>query len=306
MSDLAGNIEFIRTAVQNRIGKSLMEKILRECVFSDKKLWAHTKPRGFKKGCLLLTLYKDLTGVGYLDLRKDIAKWCVFSNESIQHNVKVCRLVLRNWAKGIVIPQAEKRLAAIARKTERPGKLSDVVLWVDSSDFRMKGKKASLRDRTYWSKKESSPARRFVTITNSKGQTQWISPPYPPTTYDSDILIHCGLEIDRLFPKCHMVGDNHFRKAASLLKSVVLHTNISKAGRPKVVDGKKVPHALKPEEEQWNKDVSLVRGKIEAPYGWVKSTFTSLSKPFYEDEDQMDCIVWTAFGVHRKMLDKEE
>jgi hypothetical protein len=43
-----------------------------------------------------------------------------------------------------------------------------------------------------------------------------------------------------------------------------------KAGRPRIVDGKKIPVTLTPEEEEWNRKISLVRGKIEAPYGWVK------------------------------------
>jgi hypothetical protein len=36
-------------------------------------------------------LYKDLTGIGYNSLQKDVLKWVKISLESLQHNVKVVR-----------------------------------------------------------------------------------------------------------------------------------------------------------------------------------------------------------------------
>jgi hypothetical protein len=34
-----------------------------------------------------------------------------------------------------------------------------------------------------------------------------------------------------------------------------------------------------------NKVIAGVRGKVETLYGWVKSNFAALAKPFYEFED---------------------
>jgi hypothetical protein len=48
--------------------------------------------------------------------------------------------------------------------------------------------------------------------------------------------------------------------------------------------------------------IFLVRDKIEAPYGWVKQCFSALSQPFYEDEEQHDCIVRFAFACHRLIV----
>jgi hypothetical protein len=61
-----------------------------------------------------------------------------------------------------------------------------------------------------------------------------------------------------------------------LLKKLTLHTNFTIAVRPRMVDGKKIPVSLTPEEEEWNRKISLVRGKIEALYGWVKRVFLIL------------------------------
>jgi hypothetical protein len=46
-----------------------------------------------------------------------------------------------------------------------------------------------------------------------------------------------------------------------------------------MVQGKKLPFELTEEEEELNKKISLVRGKIGAPYGWIKRVFLSLDKP---------------------------
>jgi hypothetical protein len=51
-------------------------------------------------------------------------------------------------------------------------------------------------------------------------------------------------------------------------------------------------------DQNVNDVISLVRGKIEAPYGWVKQRFSALSKPFYEDEEQHDNLVLFAFTCH--------
>ena len=246
-----------------------------------------------------------MTATSYGNLWKEVAGWAHLSNEAVQHNITKVRLALRKWAKGVIIPQTPAKLARMAAKSNRPEGLDGVVLWVDSTDFHMKGKRTVHKDKSKWSHKLRSPGRRWVTITNVKGQTQWVSPPFLPTVYDGDILISSAGTLDSLFPKLEMVGDNHFRKAAPLLKKLALHTNITKAGRPRMVNGKKIPVTLTPEEEEWNRKISLVRGKIEAPYGWVKRVFLSLDRPFYESEKQHDCVVRVALACHRLMKGKE-
>ena len=302
---MALELKALEDGIVSRIGRPRLKRILKDVVLDPAKLWATVRPRNFVQGIILITLYKDLTGSSYRDVQKEVAGWAHFSNEGLQHNVQKCRLALRTWAKGVVVPQTSARLTCVAAKTNRPKGLDDVVLWIDSTDFRIKGKRSVHRDRTKWSQKLQSPGRRWVTICNAKGQTQWVSPCYPPTCYDGDITVAAASELDCLFPKLHMIGDNHFRKAAPFLKSVVLHTNVAKSGRPKMVDGKKVPVTLSKEEEEWNEKISQVRGKIEAPYGWCKNTFYCLNKPFYESERQHDCVVWTAFACHHLMIGKE-
>jgi hypothetical protein len=108
--------------------------------------------------------------------------------------------------------------------------------------------------------------------------------------------------LDQLFGKC----ENHFRKATEFFEKIKLHNNVSKAGRPKKVNRQKVTVVLSKEEEELNEKISLVRGKVEAPYGWIKQHFTALPKPFYENQKQHHNLVLNSFAVHWIVFSKQK
>ena len=85
---------------------------------------------------------------------------------------------------------------------------------MDLSDFRIKGKQGPKKERKkMWSHKLLAPGRRWVTVCNAKGGTEWVSGPHSPKQYDGDLLIYSAKTIDRLFEGGTVVADNHFRKA---------------------------------------------------------------------------------------------
>ena len=226
--------------------------------------------------------------------------------KDVHINVKLVWRALGKWVKSVISVDDHRHLGCVAAKTQRPPPLGAVVLWIDSTDFRIKGKRSVHRDKSQWSHKLKSPGRRWLTITNAKAQVQWVAGPYKPTQYDGDLTVLNVATLDMLFGRSHMVGDNHFKKAGEFFSKITLFTNISKGGRPKTVDGKKVPVTLTKEEEELNEKISLVRGKVEAPYGWVKQHFSALSKPFFESEKQHHCLVLYSFAVHRIVVSKKK
>jgi hypothetical protein len=122
-------------------------------------------------------------------------------------------------------------------KSNRPEELENVVLWIDSTDFHTKGKQSIHKHKARWPHKLKSPGRHWVAVTNVNGQTQWVSSAFLPSVFDGDITISCASELDILFSGLEMVGNNHFRKAAPFLERLTLHTNISKVGRSRMVQG---------------------------------------------------------------------
>ena len=100
----------------------------------------------------------------------------------------------------------------------------------------------------------------------------------------------------------HIIADNHFRAATKFFDKLVLVTNKSNAGRPRIIRGKRVPHSLSAEDQEKNEAIAFVRGKVESPYGWCKQTFAALSCPFYEDKDQHNCLINFALACHKKLV----
>ena len=269
------------------------------CSFPAKKLWILKRPPDFEKIMIASTLYKDIHGLGYAELRKILRPFCKISTTSIQHNVHAVRKELKRWGESVIVPGSLKKLQRAASRTTRPDFCSDVTLWIDSTDFRIKGKKSVHKDKSCWSYKCKGPGRRLLTICDGKGVTQWVSPMHKPTEYDGDLLIFYARELDEKFKGCHMIGDNHFRKATDLLKNIKLITNKAKPSHRITVNGRRVMAQLSDEETHANSVIAGVRGRIEAPYGWLKTNFESFYKPFYEDRKQHHCLIIYALAIHR-------
>jgi hypothetical protein len=271
----------IKKRVKNDIPLSILKKMIFFCSFPNKTLWCSNRPSHFEERMILITLYKDLTGIGYNGLQKEISKWVKISLESLQHNVKIVYHELSKWALTILQPEDICYLQRLAKKTNRPKPCENVVLWMDSSDFCKKGKRSVHKKKHQWSHKLKGPGRRWLTICNARGQTQWISSPHQPTDYDGDLTLIYLLTIEKLFLHTTIIVDNHFWKAAPFFKTITLITSVSKAGRPKVVKGKKVINELTLEEQQTNNIIAGVRGKVEGLYLWLgKATFSCSFKAF--------------------------
>jgi hypothetical protein len=69
--------------VKQDIPLSILKKIISFYFFSNKTLWCGKQPFLFEEKMILVTLYKDLTGIGKNDLQKDVSKWVKISLESL-------------------------------------------------------------------------------------------------------------------------------------------------------------------------------------------------------------------------------
>jgi hypothetical protein len=173
---------------------------------------------------------------------------------------------------------------------------------MDSSDFCKKEKKSVHKKRHQWSHKLKGPGRRWLTICNTRGQTQWVFTPHQPTNYDGNLTLIYFFMIEKFFSHTTIIIDNHFRKAAPFFTTITLITPVSKVGHPRIVNKKKVLNELSHKDEHINEVIAGVRGKVENFYDRVKQYFLALSKPFYEDKKQHDYVVKVAFACHRLIL----
>jgi hypothetical protein len=130
----------IKAKVQCIIKLQTIRSILCYIHFKKKSLWRTIRPRGFKEGMVMLTIYKDLYGIRYVKLQKKVKEWANLSVNSFHYNIYAIQIKLRRWANNILKPLAIDQLIKSVRKTERPPPYSQVTLWIDLSNFKKKGK----------------------------------------------------------------------------------------------------------------------------------------------------------------------
>jgi hypothetical protein len=179
--------------------------------FRDKDLWGKFKPDGFEELMILMTLFKDIKVKSYSWLHGKINKELKMAKKSIEHNTKVVCKKLYAWSKTVLTPYTKVQLEHLAKQCHCPEPTQNVSLWVDSTDFWITYKKQDPDRKKTRSYKEKHAARRWVTLCDVEGVTQWVSHPYHPTVYDGDILIHNAQVIEKIFPKVTIIGDNHFQ-----------------------------------------------------------------------------------------------
>jgi hypothetical protein len=134
-------VKEIRRQVEEKLGKPIVLKILRSLQFKFKVLWGTEKHYSFNNTIIIFTLYKDLYGISYSKLTEMFRTFIKVAKETIQHNVKAIRIALKKWAMGIIVVEDANRLRRLATKLEKPFPCQEVALWIDSSDFRIKGKR---------------------------------------------------------------------------------------------------------------------------------------------------------------------
>ena len=174
---------------------------------------------------------------------------------------------------------------------------------MDSTEFRLTGKNSMSCKDPYWSRKVNGPGRKWLLLHDAQGREVFCFGPTSPKVYDSHLFARHMETVEHALPGAVIIADNHFRKASLLTDKLTVVTNISAAGRPRTVNGKKVKRTLTAQQQRHNSDVSFIRGRVEAPYGHWQNTFRALGKPFGDDPDQLDCLVRFAAVVHRLRKD---
>ena len=287
--------------LRQELGSGILDNIFDSVKFKPKQIWAAERPRDEGKAVLTMTLMKDMEGLSYKDLKERIAPWFNISNMSIQHNVKMGRKKLGKWAKKILKPTARTKRENLAKSADRPSPCEQVTLWVDSTDFPISGKRRLRRKDPRYAHKLKGPGRRWMVMMDAKTRAQYIAGPYHPTVYDAHIFLRNADKIEKLFPGETCVGDTHYGTVQDSLTDFQLVAPVSAAGRPKMVEGKKVKRQLTAEQKERNEAIAGVRARVESPFGWIDRKFAALSMPFHESEEQHDCLVRTAFACHRLM-----
>jgi hypothetical protein len=89
----------VKRKVGDQIGDALLAELCRFVSERQPQLWGEHRPRDFFDIYVCLALFKDLFGLGYVQLQKSISFSFRPSLRSLLHNIQLIRVLLGEWAK---------------------------------------------------------------------------------------------------------------------------------------------------------------------------------------------------------------
>ena len=96
-----------------------------------------------------MTIYRDISNLGIQKLHRLCKKFYVNSDHSFTHNIKVIRLELKRWANTVINVGNLIEWKNLANGLSKDKELKNVCLWMDSSDFALKGKSRDIHNDRY-------------------------------------------------------------------------------------------------------------------------------------------------------------
>lgn len=289
----------LAAAVGRRIHERTLQPLLRYVKAQNPTLWGQGKKGRFVHNTILLALYKDLYRVGYQQLFRRVDHWYPTSHQTLRLNTQRLRPLFKKWAITRIRLGTLDEWKEAVRGEKLKGEFKVICLWLDSSDFRLIGKCSTSTTDPNWSFKENSPARRYAVLCDAEGDVKKIWGGYSPKIFDG-FLVEANREwFETALAGAGVAADNHFEWGAQHLTQVTFKTLISapKGRRKKNPGGGVIPKTLTKQQRAYNDKLRSIRNRIENPFARMQGIVKALETPFWEGEDQLDCVVWLAAAL---------
>ena len=135
-------------------------------------------------------------------------------------------------------------------------------LFMDSSDFRLKGKCNTSRKDSKWSFKCNSPDQRYMFLQDSRTVIKKIWGGYSPKVYDGDFLSINQNWIEENLNEAEILADFHFKNGEKLFKNVKFHVPTPNPSRGITGDSSGLSTLTK-EQRRRNKNIRAARSRVE-------------------------------------------
>jgi hypothetical protein len=261
------------------------------------KLWGSVQPKSFFESMLIITLARDVLGMSYCRIKREIKFDQPLGNTSIQHNIKGIRSILRLWAEGLIFLGSKDDWEASIDGVNFPKWMRSVRFWMDSSDFRIWKRKGRGKKSIYWSGKEGAPGWRFMTLSDGRNVIRQIWGGYSPKVYDGHFIDVIKGQLNDTIPGTGILADSHFHLARAAIPKVTIF-----APKPEQTainpETQEEYSKLTKEEQKRNGEIRAKRARVEQLYSSIKSQMGSLKLPWTEDLKQLDNVVYFSAGVH--------
>ena len=273
-----------------------METFLKK---SKPTLWAKKQGRGFLKKSLYVTLYKDMYAKGYNTLEHAIKSMYKVSVRSLRHNVKVLRRHLHQWGRSKITRGNLSDWERAASGVKRQKYTKNVVLTMDSTDFRLAGKSTTKKSSEDWSYKLNGPGQRFHCIQDLRGKIIELSDAgYTPKLYDGHWMLANADRINRQYKGSTIAADCHYHSSRYAFENLTILAPAPDRKATRAEGSEGTGTVLSKKQQTENAQIRALRSRVEAPFGIIKTKFEALFQPWYESKKQQNHMVNYAVGVH--------
>ena len=147
--------------VKKAIGKKAFDSVLAYVKTKKPSLWGKFKRSTHLEDSVIVTILKDVNGMGNSALFEATKRWVGNSVRSLAENVKRVRPLLARWGRKQIETGNKTLWKENAEGVEREGPTKHVNLWMDSTDFAVRGTSSKGKKDDYHSYKLNSLGRRY-------------------------------------------------------------------------------------------------------------------------------------------------
>ena len=293
--------------VEAKIGAECFADVFAFVEQAHLTLWCEHQEPPFLQLMLLMILYRDVTGRGYIRVLNQLRVQPSIGISSFMHNERLIHQQLKKWAKRQFVLGNAADWNADASTIRRPRQTHGGNLWIDSSDFRLSRRAGKGVKDAYFSYKANSMARRFMLLRDGAGRVRKLWGGYSPKLYDGHLIELYSDWMEENLDGGVVFGDGHFGIASTLFdddSKVRFITPVAKKSKKMMkrlvgANGDGADLVIRTNEDsKLNADIAHVRARVEKNFAWVKNTFQTLSIKYQGQPSELDCIVYFAFGVN--------
>lgn len=291
--------------IKKKVDKVLSARVHTEIINFVKakspRLWASQQPNNFLQRNVTLTLYKDISGIGYKRIHAMVDIGSTWTHKCFTHNVQVLRPLMKQWAESKLYLGFVEDWNMAARNVRTDSKLNRPNLWMDSSDFGLQKWKGCSKKELYWSYKKNRPARRFMFLQDGKSRIRRMWGGYSPKVYDGTWLELHKEWIEENLQGGNVLADTHFGWGTKNIVNPIFLTPVPKPSKKRKRDEEDIA-VLTTQQVRWNRAVRSARARVESPFGIFQSLFRALENPWPEDKSQLEYLVFIAAGIHNAKI----
>jgi hypothetical protein len=287
----------LKREIKNKLGATTFNEIATYVRRRAPNLWGGNQPDNHLDNMLVFTLTKFVLGWSYGKMIKLIRTEPRLNYKSLEHNVLKISRVLRDWGSEQISWGTRHEWEEAARGARVPPEFGNVLMWIDSSDFKIIHKDGINKNSEWWSGKEGRPCRRYMFLSTADGLIRKIWPAYGPKKYDSDKVRDHRDFFDTHLKDVVVIGDNHFLAAKEYLRYCKILAPTAAVDPPKR-KADRAPGTIGEKQIARNKKIRKLRARVERPFATLANRVESLNTPFYENMHVQDDVVTFAAGVH--------